>query len=878
MKRKIVSPYTTTTKTTPFVLVPKRVVSLSNHIHPVDYGRKWLIQHLLGFILLLLLAAFNTQAYAQPQTKHYNIPAGSLASALNKLAESSDLQVIYDTDLTQDLTSNGLKGTYSTDAALQKLLSGTSLVYTLTDEMVNIQAAEKPTTKPLLPVADASSGNSESMSESTLPKVTVEADADNPYDDPTWQTDPYNTDYVLPNATVGTKTNTPIMETPLNVQVISKQVLKNQQVINFKDSLKNISGVTTANNVANTAGGGGNSQGIILRGFESQTFFRNGFRMQESSASRPMANVESVEVLKGAAAILYGQVEPGGMVNVITKQPLATPYHGFTQQFGSYDLYRTTIDTTGPIANNKDVLYRMNMSYENSGSFRQFVDKEDVFLAPVLKWNISPKTQATFELEYNHQHFGADSGFVPLFNGNISNTPISRNYGEPSPATTETIFGGFNWSHQFNDDWSIKHRFSVNQQNNNQPFNVLPNSMDKNNVYRRVETATSQFNTYSTNLDLVGHFDTYGLKHTLLFGGDYYRLDTKFDRSIGLVGEDLDLSKIGFNNPMHPGSPFVGSLTKFDFSNTLTDQYGLYVQDQIKLPYDFQVMGGIRYQYIHVNKKDLLNSTATSVQTQDAVTPRVGILWQPKSWLSLYANYVESFGANSGSTAPGKTVPPSSAEQYEGGIKTELFGGRLRATLAYYDLTKTNIATTDPRPSRGDFVVVTGEARSRGSELDITGEILPGWNVIATWANIDVRVTKTNSNNDFGLDGLVPVGGRFFNVPRNKGSLWSTYEVQEGNLRGLKFGGGVNLSVGQTGCCDNPAAKIPGYATVDLLAAYSHNLGDAKITAQLNVNNLLDKRYFTGIGTFGNGLTGFQAANVDFGQPRTFMGTINVQY
>jgi iron complex outermembrane recepter protein len=582
-----------------------------------------------------------------------------------------------------------------------------------------------------------------SNADTTLPKVTVEADSEY---DPEYYADPYNKDYVIPNATAGTKTDTPIMETPLNVQVISKQVLKERQVIRLADSFKNVSGVTTGTNNITSGYLGGTQQTIFLRGFESQTFFRNGFRLQEGSASKGLANVEAVEVLKGPAAILYGLVEPGGMVNVITKQPLATPYYGFTQQFGSYDLYRTTLDASGPLTKNKDLVYRVNMSYENSGSFREFVDNEDVFFAPVLKWNISPQTQVTFEMEYNHQHQGTDSAFIPFFNSRPINMPFSRDYGEYSPATIETIFGGFNWSHQFNDDWSVKHRFSVNQRSLSGPsftraqlagtkqfietfgVPIPPGLPDGRYVWRSHEAViSSQGNTYSTNLDLIGHFDTYGLKHTLLMGGDYYRLDAE-----GHNAQDTTFlgSFISVDNPVHPGTPLGPLNLRYSTSNK-TDQYGLYVQDQIKLPYDVHVMGGIRYQYIDQDHV-----------VQDAVTPRVGILWQPKKWLSLYANYVESFGANTSGarafvrTGVFTTVAPTSAEQYEGGIKAEFFDGKLRANLAYYDLTKTNVAvsdlTIDPNTGfrracggePGSCTAALGEVRSRGPELDITGEIL----------------------------------------------------------------------------------------------------------------------------------------------------------
>ncbi|NOU44489.1 MAG: TonB-dependent siderophore receptor, partial [Methyloglobulus sp.] len=732
---------------------------------------------------------------------------------------------------------------------------------------------------------------SDNGSDITLEKVTVEAES--AYD-PEYYADPYNKDYVLPNATVGTKTDTPIMETPLNVQVISKQVLKDRQVIRLADSLKNVSGVTTTTNSGSVGIFGGTDQPIYLRGFESQTFMRNGFRLQQGAASRELANVESVEVLKGPAAILYGQVEPGGMVNIVTKQPLATPYYGFTQQFGSYDLYRSTFDASGPLTKNKDLLYRANLSYENSGSFRDFVGKEDVFFAPVLRWNISPKTQITFEMEYNHLHQGLDNAFIPAIPGLNLSVPISRNYGGYSPGTTETIFGGFNWSHQFNDDWVLKHRFSVNQQSFKSPFSTRPvyagtkeklqelvgaRDVDRilddlpsgSYVGRTLNSGDDQKNTTSTNLDLVGHFETVGLKHTLLLGGDYYGLDTTFNQGDSLDGPG-HFSYIPLNNPAGSGTPFSPNIST-GLTTDHTDQYGLYIQDQIKLPYDVQVMGGIRYQNIHQTRLSQTSAafgggSTQSGSTQDAVTPRVGILWHPKSWLSLYANYAESFGVDAGFASTfvrdkvGKSIDPTSATQYEGGVKFEFFDGKLRANLTYYDLTKTNLAVSDPTldpitgeqrdcgGGPGSCSIALGEVRSRGPEIDIQGEILPGWNVIATWTNTDIRVTKTNSGTDSitsDSGSTFQLGSRLANVPRNTGSLWNTYEVQGGDFKGLSFGGGITLRDSQLApdAGGEAPSKIPGYATIDLMAGYSRQVGDAKVSVQLNVNNLLDKQYFS---------------------------------
>jgi iron complex outermembrane recepter protein len=327
-----------------------------------------------------------------------------------------------------------------------------------------------------------------------------------------------------------------------------------------------------------------------------------------------------------------------------------------------------------------------------------------------------------------------------------------------------------------------------------------------------------------------------------------------------------------------------------------TDQFGLYFQDQIKLPYDLHVTGGIRWQYIH--NSFLFKTVDDSIdlafaETNDAVTPRVGILWSPKPWLSLYANYAESFGANEAGTLSyvspgvGKPIGPTSADQYEGGIKLSFFDNRLRATVAYYDLTKTNLPVGDPdrRHNCGsqdtsdpnatsDCFLALGKVRSRGPEIDITGEILPGWNLLATWANTDIKVIETNPNGDDLGSGFFP-GARLPGAVRNTGSVWSTYEIQDGDFQGLQFGGGVNLTGRKLGSYlfTNKPAITPGYATVDLMAGYSRKLGDMTVSAQLNINNLLDKQYYSDIQSFSS-----LRSHVSYGEPRTFMGQVSIQY
>ncbi|TKB94596.1 MAG: TonB-dependent receptor [Nitrospira sp.] len=675
--------------------------------------------------------------------------------------------------------------------------------------------------------------------------------------------------YMAPNATSGTKTTTPIMDTPLNVQVISQQVLKDQQVIRLEEALTNVSGVTT-----NRLDGQGGAQSIFLRGFETNTYFRNGIRFDDNVFGDPQqfANVEQIEVLKGPAAILYGRVEPGGMVNIRAKQPLATPYYSLNQQFGSYNLYRTSIDATGPLTNDETLLYRVNMSYQSNGSFRDLVTGHDVFFAPIVKWNISPRTQATLEFEYQRQLSSQDAQGLPLVNNQFISIPPRRNLGEANRLRTEKMFVGGNWSHQFNDGWSITQQVAFKRQHVNYGTFVFPSDIFGNQVDRFAIGGGRVTDTVTTNVNLTGHVNTWGLAHTLLFGGDYYHVNEL--NQLALV-TDPSLIGVDLNNPIHGGPiPLTGPDLQFP---TQSNTYGLYLQDQITLPYNVHILGGLRYDYVRATSgagspSPIIQNTP---EANDAVTPRFGLLWRPQPWLSLYSNYVENFGANAGGLAfagfdpsgaplPGTPLKPTSAQQWEVGAKTEFFDGRLRATLAYYNLTKQNVATTSPNPAVAllGFSVATGEVRSKGPELDIQGELLPGWNVIATYANQDVRITKSNNGD---------VGNRLQFVPRNVGSVWTTYEVQQGPLNGFKVGGGVRVQDDTVNAANT--LKSPGYALVGLMTGYSYYVGTSKVTAQLNVHNLLDKNYFTNADTVGGTF-----AVGSFATPRTFIGSIRIEY
>jgi|UPI0001F87A8D iron complex outermembrane receptor protein len=761
------------------------------------------------------------------------------------------------------------------------------------------------------------------------------------------------TSYAAPIESLGTKVNTPVMNTPVATKMVTRRMLEDQQAITLDQALKNVSGVAVS-------GGGdaalGNSfRQIILRGFATQNYFRDGFRVDSfglnfaGSSSAEMANVESVEVLKGPAAILYGAVEPGGIVNINTKQPLAKPAASVQQQIGSYASYRTVVDATGPVTANKDVLYRFIMSYENDGSFRAFDYNKNIMINPVVRWNIDDSTWIRASTQFQQNNLNQDWFYVPYY-GMFSPLWLGRsfNWGPNSPYTQQQNFSELTWHHDFDKDWSIQQTLFMqllhsNWQNNGGTTSitdcVTPGAYSFGGFslcgFNGAFTPVSQPNSvilnyssfpsdnrqaeYATTINLVGHFNTGEyLNHTLLSGADYYRYNF---RGLNMLPQNYGAVGL-FGAPYFP-TP-IGGLVPYNATQQAADNYGVYLQDQIKLPFGFHVLGGARWQYIDSRTGasdnthfcgpfssnwfsgiaipcnfNTLGNTSRFVSQR--VTPRVGVLWRPLEWISFYGNYTESYSPNYdgklvyGSNDP---TPPSAGEQEEGGIKLALFDNRFQATAAYYHLVKTNIPIGIPN----DFnhVLLIGQGRSQGPELDIQGELLPGWSINLAYANTDAITTKSNPT----YLGVPVVGQPIPFVPRNVGSLSSAYEFRDGQMKGLRVGTRYDY----TGYLPffhtaNDGSYIygkstPSYGLVGLFGAYEFNLDRFKVVAQLNVSNLFDKTYFV---TGGLGPQAFDAAHpggfaVPFtnpvqvgwntpgynfnviGAPRMFRGSIKVSF
>ena len=661
--------------------------------------------------------------------------------------------------------------------------------------------------------------------------------------------------YAAMATTVATKTDTPLLQLPFSVQVVPNEVLQDQQVTRLEQAIRNVSNVYQTNPGFSNFG-----DQLVIRGFlNNQVVYRDGFRIDTSdSGKRETANIEQVEVLKGPASILYGRIEPGGLINYTTKKPLSSSHYALQQQFGSFASYLTSFDATGPIDKEK-LAYRFNASFEQSASFRQFVGDQRWFLAPTIQWKISPATQLSLEYEYfNNQTTPDNIGLIaygdrPLagevsVNNVLKYFPVERNLGEPTDFhnATQQIFN-LSFSHLFNQHLQLSAAFNsaLTDERAGGSYADFVNDDDvKLDILNRTVEASSiglnvvsHLFTYAFEINLLGRFNTLGVKHNLLLGGDYYRED---DSQTCCSISGLLLDNISIFAPVHGVTigP-VNPSSAFTIYGT-PSWHGVYLQDQVQLRGHLFLLGGVRY--------DLARDHASSIygvgnSSDHRFTPRIGVLWQARQWLSLYGSYVENFGASNRDLVDRNNMPlpTETAQQWEVGIKAAV-GRRLLGTLAYYNLTKQNIATPDPLfPLDGHHALPIGEAKSRGVELDITGAITPRWNLLVAYALTDARIV-----NDlfFGT-----AGNRLADVPKNGGRVWTTYSLLD-EPRRLTFGAGITAQSAREGNMTNDYL-LPGYATFGVMASYSLPVRKSNLTFQANLNNLFNRTYFEASGIFG---------------------------
>jgi iron complex outermembrane receptor protein len=655
--------------------------------------------------------------------------------------------------------------------------------------------------------------------------------------------------YRVPDATTATRTDTPLRDIPQSIQVIPRQVLDDQKILRISDAARNVSGVTPQGGYA------GLTDNYNIRGFTTYDNLRDGYYAQDNLVNP--TNIERIEVLKGPASVLYGQFEPGGVVNYVTKKPLSEPYYAAEFTVGSFNTYRPSIDFSGPLNTDKTLLYRLNVAYESSGSFIDFIDQKQFSIAPSLTFKIGDATTLTLQYEYLNADRTYYDGLPP--DPSVFNVPISRFLGEPGDRyeiQTHTIFLTLN--HRFNENLRLRSAFTAalydTEESEIRPSRIAD---DGRTVLRRYAAGPGFYRNYALQTDLISNFNTGSIQHQLLMGLELNQYSYGYD----YLRSSVDLTpSIDLFNPVYgalPPTEFDEASQRDRFDRTTV---GLYVQDQVTLLPNLKLLVGGRYDFIHRKNRTQLLDASGSNPIDDATverlyngafSPRVGIVYQPIPPISIYASYSRSFNPSASRTVDGSLLPPERGTQYEVGIRAETPNGKLSATLSAYEIIKANVATVDANNT--DFSIAAGEVKSRGIEFDVVGEILPGWNVIASAYINDAFVSEDNS---------LPVGDRLVNAPRHGASLWTTYEIQTGNLKGLGFGAGI-FFVGDRDAELPNTFEIPSYVRADAAIYYKRD----RWKVGLNFKNLTSTQYYESQGFY-----------LRPGAPFSILGTVSVNF
>ncbi len=368
---------------------------------------------------------------------------------------------------------------------------------------------------------------------------------------------------------------------------------------------------------------------------------------------------------------------------------------------------------------------------------------------------------------------------------------------------------------------------------------------DNRTLNRDGSVGEQYYNYYLLDTNLLSKFKTGTIEHQLLAGFSLSRNTSDLSFEFGIPAAPVDIF-----NPVYDQTLVAGDRNSSSF--TTRDILGIYLQNQIALSQNFKLLLGGRFDSFSERRTDRLTNTESS-QSDTAFSPRVGIVYQPIQPISLYASYSRSFAPTIGTAASGEIFEPERGTQYEIGVKADLTE-RLSATLAFFDLTRSNVTTTDP--VNPNFSVQTGEQRSRGVEFDIGGEVLPGWNITAGYSYTDAKVTEDNS---------IPVGNRLFNTPEHSFNLWTTYRLQTGSLKGFGFGLGLYY-LGDRPIDTANTIELPSFLRTDAAIFYEQD----QFRAALNFRNIFDIENY--VSRFGS------SDFVQIGTPFTVQGTLSWRF
>ncbi|MNR82258.1 Ferrichrome-iron receptor precursor [compost metagenome] len=775
--------------------------SSSNSDFPDFFQRTPIVLALQGALLCMAISATlpamaqtGAPASAAAQNKTFNIAAGKLDVALDKFARASGVNISYDADLLAGLNSKGVNGQYSVAAGLQALLAGTGL-----------EAAPQVGGGYALRKAAVQSGAQEAV---TLPAVSVSADKENPY---------------IATRSTSTKLPGTLMETPRAISVVTQEQIRAQAPKTIDQALAYTAGVAT-----DVAGSDVRMSGFTIRGFsDGSAYFKDGLKQLSAgtyaSWSDDIDELDSIEVVKGPASVLYGQGRPGGLVNVISKRPVSNPVNSVGISYGTYNRKQINADLGGRLSEDDSLLYRLNITARDADGKTIGSRDDRLSIAPSLLWKISARTRLTLLASYSEERATPKSWWPSMFAyPQVKNLPFSRTAGDPSfdRFDRDTHALGYALEHETDNGWNLSQNVRYSAINVDYRH-IYGNTLlaDQRTITRANLAQMTKGKTLALDNRAQKDFQWGEVKHSFALGVDYLKYKEDSGLGFGWTVPNLDML-----------APVYGQAIAYpdlDKSKTDIKQTGIYTLNQFKWN---KWVSNVSL------RRDVVRTTQTSTTqpriNSDETTGSVGLLYMFDNGWSPYVSYSTSFDPITGRQFDGSPFKPRLGKQYEAGVKYQSADASTMVTASVFDIYQTNVTTQDP--DHPAFSIQTGEVRSTGMELEGKFKLMRELSVMSSYTYLDPRTTQSNRPAE--------IGRQTGQTNRHMANLWLDY--RPGFMPGLMIAGGVRYK-GKSpyNFAANGVPNMNSASTIaDLAIAYE----TLRYRLALNISNLTDKKYFAG--------------------------------
>lgn len=802
---------------------------------------------------LALAMALPLSAQVQAREATFDIPAQPLARALQQFGKQADVQLLFSPDDVGNLQGATVRGRLDTETAIRALLVGTNLRYELRGDTLTI-SGRGPTSSVELGATTIAGTGLGSTTEGTG-------------------------SYTTGQTNTATKLNLSLRETPQSVSVMTRQRMEDQNLRSIGQVLEQTPGI-------NVQSPGSDRLYVYSRGLAIDNYQYDGmpttsfaFSQALPQALSDMAIYDRVEVIRGATGLMSGAGDPSGTVNLVRKKPTST-FQGYVSGgLGSWDLYRGEVDVSGPLNQSGTVRGRAVAAYQQGNSFTDHLEQEKTILYGVTEMDLTPSTLFTLGVEYlNSDPRGFSTTGLPVVGkdaaGNGFQFRMPRSYNGASRDSTnrqESVNTFASIEQKLDHDWTLK--VAANYLYGTRDYDsiivgtttgfVNPSTGDGLKY-----TATKGDNTQvqrGVDIMLSGPFELMGREHELVVGFNYQSYENRRNGFGNLLANGKSDNGVS-GKPVNiwrwdNKAPSASYNFNREDDNINQRQNGAYLATRLKPTDDLAVILGARvsnYKYdamLHYNVANMQRfNTDDSVKATGEVTPYTGVVYDLNDVHSVYASYTSIFKPQPYRTQSGKLLDPREGDNYEIGLKSEYFGGRMNTAIALFEVKLDNDAVADGTVDGTDGLVTAYRAektKTKGIDMEISGELTPGWNLLASYTYSRVK------DND---------GERVkTTIPTDMFKLWTTYQLK-GDLDKLTIGGGVNWQSGMHFTVDNWQLNSPvkvkqdDYAIASLMARYQFN---RQWSATATVENLFDKKYFSSLDE------NFYSAS--YGTPRSFL-------